>query len=152
MASHGMDSKTKTHEVVTESRRVVGGLKKHCHKFAHILQDLQVIMKKERKKIAKIENSNYLSGGNGVNIEEIAAPVIRMENIEDKMKTELNAIRRFTTNITSNANEMEDLMWVDQAGEEGMRFDQEEQDRRDEEEDEEQRQAGQYDDDDSEAE
>ena len=73
-----------------------------------------------------------------------------MGNIEDKMKTELNAVRSFTSNITSNANEMEDLMWVDQAGEEGMRFDQEEQDRRDEEEDAQQRQAGQYDDDDSE--
>ena len=140
-----MNSKTNTVEVIAESRRVIKGLKKHCHRFGHILQDLQVIMKKERKKIAKKENSN---DGSRLNIEETAAAVVRMGDLEDKMKAELNSLRRSTSNLAFSANLMEDEMRFDQAAEEGARFDQQQQDDRDDVEEENQRQAGQFDDDD----
>ena len=140
-----MHSQTKTVDVVIESRRVIGGVKRHCHRFGHILQDLQVIMKKERKKIAKKENSN---DGSRLDIEETAGPVIRMADLEDKIKAELNSLRRFASNLTFNANRMEELMNLDQAGEEAARFDQQQQDDEDDEEEENQRQAGQFDDDD----
>ena len=109
--------------------------------MANILVELQVAMKKERKKIENMENNNNLYRGS---IEQVAAPVIRMESVEDKMKTELNSLRRFTSNCSFRANRMEDLMWEDQAREEAM---QEQQVRMDELEAENQRQAMQFTDD-----
>ena len=105
--------------------------------------ELQGAMKKERKKIENMENNNNLFRGG---VEQIAAPVIRMEAIEDN-ENQIELASSFHFKLYVQGQPDERRYWEDEAGEEGMRYDQEQQDRRDELEAENQRQARQYTDD-----
>ena len=138
-------------EVIDESREVIKGFEKQRKKVDDCLKELQVAIGFEDAKIKNIEqNTNDLGG---LNIQELAGPVIRMRGVEEKMKNALSSFRNFTRVCKHKADTMEDKMCADQAAEEALNFIDEERVQREEEmdemENEEQRQIGQYDDDDS---
>ena len=104
----------------------------------------------EEKKKLEVENNNDLRG---MGIVELAAPVIHMRGVADKMKEAFLDMKDFISEQKANINNMSRMMYEAQAAEEDEEFErenrqneirQQRQAELDEIEDEEQRQAGEF--------
>ena len=97
----------RTRDVVDDSRRVVDGFKKHCKQLNGCFVELTRIIEVEEKNIAKIE---YKNDPLGASILDLAGPVIRMRDLEEKLKNAIGNMRNFTQLCDANVDQMEQRM------------------------------------------
>ena len=136
-------------KLIEEKRKSAYLYNKQYKKMNVSYKKLELAIAAEHQKIHKIQTNNDLRG---MNLQDLTGAVVRMKDIQAKMKTDLIEFSNLIKLDLDTADKMEDSIHENREADEAMEFCQEQQQAlldAEAEEDEMQRQAAAFDDDDS---